>query len=825
MSKENFKDFIIEDLTWWINITDYPTEIKDNQSVECSNWNFDWSKLISDKWIEEVEDLWELVQWMTLNNKELWTLADDILYKDWVEITSKSWARLWVKWLTYYYRNDIKDPNWTTITKTNETQAYFPEWIDYTITVNWVDYLVTWASKDDLYQNLKTQLELDWFTCIISGWYIYITSDSAITVVIPNYTQKVIFLQDIITNSSPWIEEKRVKWFFFIINNIRHFWYTTLRLWELWNNVTKFDEFIRNNFYNKLVSLLPWYTFKKTTLNKDDEWHLIVAWDIAWAYSAIILPINMDFQSSMNWLPSQEQVLLIQLSSYDDAYVANPNITLTKWWVTVNLNLQSQWLDTMTKFIDWLKLNWYWKTFQADGAYYISPSDTYPYYCIVIQWDNYEPVTVGWYYNINYWYFLNAPYSILNYKAFTISDNSFDYKALNNSVSWLWIVDITIGNMGNLIVDKKWWWAFYYWEDLISELDEASVWEPTCGTIYNWKIILWGYPNNDNIVFSQTSSPREPFNLLNFTDYSAWGQSISGWDRWEVRGFSVWENGLYVFKDNSVWYSNTEKDSSSAWAFNFIFNKITSNWALSQRVITNVQQDIFYLDWENKAIRRLSYEQNMNTLRDNSISDDIRWLISSLPEEQPLATASFHYPNYILSLTDWTSSEVTYPDWNIYHLNNKHFIYNVDKKSWATKTWINDLIVSDKWYLALNDWKVYKVDVWNTLEDWTFISKKYVITNDSRYKRLWHVDIVWRITPDNLETKTITVKVIVDWVVVETRNISSTTNVYDFTERIDMYNDWQYVQFEITHSWEWKAELIDIYISYKPINWYNKNYF
>jgi len=73
---------------------------------------------------------------------------------------------------------------------------------------------------------------------------------------------------------------------------------------------------------------------------------------------------------------------------------------------------------------------------------------------------------------------------------------------------------------------------------------------------------------------------------------------------------------------------------------------------LNQSVITDVQQDTFYLDWKNRSVRRLSYEANVSALRDSRVNDEIRSLMTTLPEEQPLATASFSYPNYKLSLTD-----------------------------------------------------------------------------------------------------------------------------------------------------------------------------
>jgi len=60
---------------------------------------------------------------------------------------------------------------------------------------------------------------------------------------------------------------------------------------------------------------------------------------------------------------------------------------------------------------------------------------------------------------------------------------------------------------------------------------------------------------------------------------------------------------------------------------------------------------MFYLDWKNRAVRRLGYEQNLTTLRDVAISKEIAEEFKSLPESQPMATSHFIYPNYQLSLS------------------------------------------------------------------------------------------------------------------------------------------------------------------------------
>lgn len=789
MSKENFKDFIIEDLTWWINVKDYPTEINNNQSVECKNWNFEWTKLVSEKWIEEFDNIWGLIQGMTVNSWDIWHITEWVLYKN----------------------DENQDNTWWIFIKLNT----IPDTFDIVnlkryITIDWVEYSVNWNTAT--ISDLVSQLDNSIYKTSLFSWWMLLTRIDWNPISYSVEYHPVILMWQV-----PWnlaLTDLPFVWWFFNSDPIATMgWYTLEWGWTS-NQANNLAHAV--NMLSKANS----YWGKKTWIWAIYEWVDIVSRD-TWT-------LCFDINKKSLWY---KQYHLTNISTTDVKFCG---ILINKW---KNTDTFTHFNTTYLRYLEFTNssdtYDIEWTIYSASSTY--TPQATfYWFYANNLLWSwsstkafsllikyDWEPLThlflSSWTWTYRY-----------TMSRLTYSKEDYDNYFTFTETWWLdvwWRVDITVWNLSTLIVNVDWWWAFISYEWLKIPIWEDVIWKPTCWTIYNWKIVLWGYPDNDNIVFSQTATPREPLNLLNFTDYSAWGQSISGWDRWEIRWFKVWENWLYVFKDNSVWYSNSEKDSADAWTFNFIFNKITSNWALSQRVITDVQQEIFYLDWNNRAVRRLWYEQNLTTLRDNSISDEIRELLISLPEEQPLACASFKYPNYTLSLTDWTSNTVTYTDWNSYKTNNVHFIYNVYNKSWTRKTWIDNLVVSDKWFLALDNWLIYKEWIWNTTEEWELLSKKYVITNDSKFKRIWYVDIVWRLTPDNLETKSISIDIIIDWIVVETRTISSESNIYDFTERIDMYNDWQYIQFKITHSWLWKAELIDIYINYKSIPSYNKNYF
>lgn len=385
-----------------------------------------------------------------------------------------------------------------------------------------------------------------------------------------------------------------------------------------------------------------------------------------------------------------------------------------------------------------------------------------------------------------------------------------------NSTLNKWRTNITVWNQWTLFIDKDLGWASYYYDWIYTTVWNSSIWLPTVWTIYNGKVILWWYKWNDNIIFSKTSSPIFPLNFLNFTDYSSGWQSVSGWDKWIITWMiaGAGEKWLYIFKDNSVWYTNSEKDIPWT-AFNLIFRKITSNWALNQNVITEVEQEIFYLDWKTREVRRLWYEQNLTTLRDVGISREISDMFNNLPEDQPLATSSFSYPNYQLSLSSWQSDTVEYNNGNIYHLNDKHFIYNVDNKSWTTRTWIDNMIVSNNWYFASADWKVYKDFKLNWTEDWLFESKEYSFWDDVMLKKFWRLEIVGKIIPDAWKEKTITVEI---WIDGEKSDELSYTKTEEslIREKIFIYDIWHTIQFKFKHSWFGSVEIYDTQIYYKP---------
>lgn len=381
------------------------------------------------------------------------------------------------------------------------------------------------------------------------------------------------------------------------------------------------------------------------------------------------------------------------------------------------------------------------------------------------------------------------------------------------------------------------WWDLYFftfedWSEPPYYLDgwtlAQATWvgNPKYNVVYNGKWVL-GWYDNDNIYFSKTAGPSTKSEIYDFSAYSAGNQSV-GWNStWVITGFSVWENWLYVFKTDECLYSNSEKDN---WAsFNFIFNPITSTWAINQNAITEVRQEIFYLDWTSKAIRRLWYEKDLVTLRDTAISDEIEPIFHTLAEDQTNATGSYQYPNYKIFLR----SQFAGTDYNDVTLT-----YNVHNKSWCTET-KKACFVSHRWYLGSTfEWKVWKDDELSWKE-WVRIWKEWDFWDGIDNKRYWELEIKWKM----MSTLTLFVDVYVDWILEETRQINVDDNpsgtlgtrvlatdvlaswrtnepLTEFRERFDLWLEWQYIQIWLRYEWIWDIEISQRNIQWKPMKWY-----
>jgi len=381
------------------------------------------------------------------------------------------------------------------------------------------------------------------------------------------------------------------------------------------------------------------------------------------------------------------------------------------------------------------------------------------------------------------------------------------------------------------------WWDLYFftfetWDETPYYLDWATLtsvtWVglPKYNVIYNGKWILGGY-DNDNIYFSKTAGPSTKADIYDFSAYSAGNQSVGGDSTWVLTGLAVWENWLYAFKSDESLTSNQVNDTGTV--FNFIFQPTSSTWAINQNAIRKVKQDIFYYDGVSKSVRRLSYERDLSTLRDTSISDEIEPIFATLADDQTNATSSYLYPNYKLFLR----SEFAWTDYNDVCLT-----YNVDNKSWTTET-NKACFVSDKgWLGSTFEWKIWLDDELPATK-WNRIGKQWDFWDGIDNKRYGELEIKGKLQ----STLTLFVDVFVDWTLEEIIEINVDENVsgtlwtrtlwtsvlasgstseqlVTFRERRNLWLEWQYIEIGLRYEWLGYVEINQRNIQWKPIKGY-----
>jgi len=517
----------------------------------------------------------------------------------------------------------------------------------------------------------------------------------------------------------------------------------------------------RNPSNSNKIDIMQWYEWSFISGTNNINTHFfyidssvsIVAWQV---YS-----ITLTWVSFTYW-PTTFTYTTISWDTADNVY----------------LNLASQ-IDAEAYFIAEVGIT----TLYASSVYY-----TQKWIFFGPFGKNTSTATESWLWYISNSFIINNWYYIWIFKSWN------DFILINNSYSPIYYKKFTNSDM-------------YFWQE-ISWFSNFYIW-----LYYSWKILLANWQNN-LLYSSKTSTATEPYLVKDFSWYNSSTQRI--WWDWKITWLISWENWIYVFKEDEIYYSNTEDDNWTS--FNFIFNRITNNWAKDKYCITRANQDIFYYDWINKKIRRLSYEQNLTTLRDTSISDEIDELLQNQPNEYWIQQKLYYsYPNLYFACREST---------NVSWYNDALYIYNVENEAWTIET--NKPIKFWYWkYFSKENttWEIYEDLVWNTTSTWIFESKVYSIIDDDNFKRFWWFFINWIITPESLNTKTLVVDIYIDWILKETRTISSLTSVLKFNEKIDMFNDWRTIQFKITHSWLWAVEINNVNIYYKPIKTYNSNYF
>ena len=355
----------------------------------------------------------------------------------------------------------------------------------------------------------------------------------------------------------------------------------------------------------------------------------------------------------------------------------------------------------------------------------------------------------------------------------------------------------------------------------------AGVGEPRYNIIYNGKWVLGGYWN-DNIYFSKTASPTNKADIYDFSAYSAGNQSV-GWDsRGIITWFKIGENWLYVFKKNASYYSNSENDTGLT--FQFIFNKITSNWAINQNAIEEVNQEIFYLDWVSRSVRRLWYEKDSTTLRDTAVSDEIEPIFKLLSDDLSASSLSYKYPNLKVMLRSPFAWE-----W----VNDVCLSYNVDVKSWSTET-KKTCSVAKGWFLwSVYEWIVYEDDE-NPATEWVRIGKELDLGFPVDYKRFWEVEVNGKMD----STLTAYFDIYIDWKIKETRTVNvepnlsntlgttlmwtwilwapqATSDTTDFKERFDIFYEWRNIKIGVRYGGIGYLEIDHYKIEARLLKWHS----
>ena len=116
-----------------------------------------------------------------------------------------------------------------------------------------------------------------------------------------------------------------------------------------------------------------------------------------------------------------------------------------------------------------------------------------------------------------------------------------------------------------------------------------------------------------------------------------------------------------------------------------------------------------------------------------------------------------------------------------------------------------------------------------------YLSKQYSMWDNIDYKRFWEIELSWSISA----WITAKIEVLSDWEIIWEWEIIWKDTVYStlwtttlwtmptdnnilstsaFTKKIDLFNEWQYIQYRIITNWAWIFELSNVNILYKFIN-------
>lgn len=356
-----------------------------------------------------------------------------------------------------------------------------------------------------------------------------------------------------------------------------------------------------------------------------------------------------------------------------------------------------------------------------------------------------------------------------------------------------------------------------------------------CGAFYEGKLMLWGNPSAPSVLyFSKTFWATSMANIYDFSAYNSASQVVG--DGEAIVSFASNNTEFFIFKTTSIWKVVWSTDTWTSYAYQL--RQETSTWIVNPFCIVNVEKDIIYYDWT--TVRRISYEQNIQALSDSAVGKDIENGIAALSQNQKdNAFMVYSYPYvklYLRSNTSsvndfailynvvdkWFSTQVGI-DWNIW----TSWIYNNNRVSYIGSQF-DSSIFQDNSTLTYNDWDINfkarskKVNFW----DWV------------NYKQFLRVEFNWVITI----WLNAYIKIYVDWKEIITKQIDSNASselsptlgsvtfgsapfgsnnqfqewtTTNFETKIELYNSWREIEYEIYWDWQGILELNWQTITYK----------
>jgi hypothetical protein len=805
MSKINFQTYPIKDLSWGINLNDARTEVDEKQCLKAEGFNF---------------KAWKLIWGETKTNQSTYSGNLQGIYYDYTDIYTVSDGSVYKNWTILY-------SSW------NYTLTFGSiDWIPFSINIGWVTktyFYNTWVEATNR-TNLRNQLIIDYPTYTFSVWTwnaITISKGTSFTISNWNLVKKIDVdidswsIEKSFDITIDWVTKTIAPWTYAWPSNIYTYLIAQYSTWYYW----------RNNW--------DWtFLFAKT--DSTDSTYSITNKN---TYSYQVRYAFWQFPSSTTYL----------------AYNTPPTVRLTIDWNNYDY--------TKTFFDNW----YYW--YNIYDAIYPSISGTFnktwtkrtwlgEWSDIFLHKTDYSAITLSstsyfsdYYHNNTYnqvvtdWQYTPWQEVIKTTHTSTASIQTEVASVFTSINNWTWLNSTTLYRLY-----KSNYWLLFIWflwdlwarfVDFSTSTWTAIAWYHTIGTVYNSKIFLgWKILTSwltDNIEFSKTWNITQPQDIITFTWYDSWSQAVSAGNPWYLTWFLTWENWLYIFKNNSV-YQNTKGDefkwetkNTVTWiveyALKYNFKQVTNTWAYSQECIAQYWQEIFYFDWINKSIRRLRYEEQQQTLRDTAISHEIDTLLKAIPEPtwgyKHLHSLTFKYPNLEFNYCS-TNNFHDNSFWSSVNLPDKQVVYNVETsgrltRSLSTNKIFSPILANNWYYINLSKEVFY---FWGKVEYWEFESKVYTLNwVDSLYKRFGWFDIVGSLIPDSWETKTLEIQILINWILEETRTITSTTNLLRFRERIDLYYDWQDIQFKLIHSGKGDLEITDCYISNKQLPYYQSEFY